>query len=122
MGQSSAFLRSFTDSNYCASSSSAILNPICIICSEHDVIKNVHATGAFYASKSKLNTKHVMKLTNNWRDIPVYIGNDALLNRLVIDDLGDNNSFYYNFLQLTYTIDLQKNRKKNARENLILIM
>ena len=63
-----------------------------------------------------------MKLTNNWRDIPVYIGDDAFVNRLIIGDLGDNNSFYYNFLQLTYTIDLQKNRKKNARENLILIM
>ena len=65
MGQSSAFLHSSTDSNSHASSSSAIPNPICIICGEHDAIENIHATGAFHASQSKLNSEHVIKLTNN---------------------------------------------------------
>ena len=63
VGQSSAFLRSSTDSNSCVSSSSAIPDPMCITCGEHDAIENVHAAGAFHASKSKLNTEHVMKLT-----------------------------------------------------------
>ena len=67
----------------------------CVICGEHDAIENVHAAGAFHASKSKLNSKHVMKLTNNWRDIAVYIGDNALLNRLMIGDLGAKSSFYH---------------------------
>ena len=45
VGQSSAFLRSPTGSNSHASSSSAIPNPICSICGEHDAIENVHAAG-----------------------------------------------------------------------------
>ena len=82
-------------SNSRASSSLAIPNPICIICGEHDAIENVHAVGAFYASKSKLNSEHVIKLINNWRDIAVYIGDNALINRLIIGDLGANSSFYH---------------------------
>ena len=70
-------------------------NPICIVCGEHDAVENVHAAGAFHASKLKLNSEHVMKLTNNWRDIAVYIGDNALVNRLMIVDLGANSSFYH---------------------------
>ena len=95
VGQSSAFLRSSMGSNSRGSSSSAIPNPICIVCGEHDAIENVHAAEAFHASKSKLNSEHVMKLTNNWRDIAVYIGDNALVNRLMIGDLGANSSFYH---------------------------
>ena len=36
-----------------------------------------------------------MKLKNNWRDIAVYIGDNALVSRLMIGDLGANSSFYY---------------------------
>ena len=56
---------------------------------------NVHAAGAFHASKWKLSTEHVIKLTNNWRDIAVYIGNNVLVSSLVIGDLGVNCSFYH---------------------------
>ena len=49
---------------YRASSNLANPNPICIIFGEPDVIENLHAAGAFHASKSKLNVEHVMKLTN----------------------------------------------------------
>ena len=94
VGQSRAFWHSSIGSHFRASSSSAIPNPICIICGEHDAIENVHAAGAFHASKLKLNSEHVMKLTNNWRDIAVYIGDNALVNRLMIGDLGANSSFY----------------------------
>ena len=51
MGQSSAFLRLSMDLNSRASSSSAIPNAICIIWGKHDAIENIHATGAFHASK-----------------------------------------------------------------------
>ena len=95
VGQSSAFLRSSMGSNSRASSSSAISNPICIICGEHDATENVHAAGAFHVSKSKMNSEHVMKLTNNWRDTAVYIGDNPLVNGLMIGDLGANSSFYH---------------------------
>ena len=95
VGQSSAFLRLSIRSNSRASSSSAIRNPICIICSEDDAIENVHAAGSFHASKLKLSSKHVMKLKNNWRDIAVCIGDKALVSRLIIGDLGANSSFYH---------------------------
>ena len=95
MGRSSAFSRSSMGSNARTSSSSAIPNPICIICSEHDAIENVYVAGAFHASKWKLNTEHVIKLTNNWRDIAVYIGNNALVSSLMIGDRGANCSFYH---------------------------
>ena len=36
-----------------------------------------------------------MKLKNNWRDIAVYISDIALVNRLMICDLGSSRSFYY---------------------------
>ena len=93
MGQSRAFLHSFMGANSCASSGSAISNPICIICGELDAIENVHAAAAL--SKSKLNSEHVMKLTNTWRDISVYIGDNALVNRLMIGDFGADSSFYH---------------------------
>ena len=41
-----------------------------------------------------MNSEHVMKLTNSWRDIAVYICDNALVNRLMIGDLGANSSFY----------------------------
>ena len=44
----------------------------------------------FGHSKSKMNTEHVMMLTNNQRDIAVYIDNYALVNRLIIGDPGVN--------------------------------
>ena len=121
MGQTSTFSRSSTSSNSRASSSSAIPNPICIICGERDAIENVHA-GAFHAPKSKLNTENVMKLTNNWRDIAVYIGDNALANRLMIGDLGANSPFYQKRCSTNLNNRLTKNRKKNVREKLILIM
>ena len=73
MGQSSAFLHSSTGSNSRASLSSAIPNSIYIICGEHNAIENVRAAGAFHASKSKLNSEHVMNLTNNWRNIDIVL-------------------------------------------------
>ena len=93
MGQSRAFLHSSMGANSCASSGSAISNPICIICGELDAIENVHAAAAL--SKSKLNSEHVMKLTNTWRDISVYLGDNALVNRLMIGDFGADSSFYH---------------------------
>ena len=122
VGQSSAFLRSSMGSNSRGSSSSAIPNPICIVCSEHDAIENVHAAEAFHASKSKLNSEHVMKLANNWRDIAVYIGDNALVNRLMIGDLGANSSFYHKRCSTNLYNRFTKKQKKNVREKLILTM
>ena len=93
MGQSSAFLHSSMGSNSRASSGSAIPNPICIICGEHNAIENAHAAAASF--KSKLNSEHVMKLANTWRDRAVYIGDNALVNRLMIGDIGADSSFYH---------------------------
>ena len=123
VGQSSTFLRSSMGSNSRGSSSSAIPNPICIVCSEHDAIENVHAAEAFHASKSKLNSEHVMKLTNNWRDIAVYIVDNPLVNRLMIVELGANCSFYHKRCSTNlYNRFTKKSRKKNVREKLILTM
>ena len=36
-----------------------------------------------------------MKLKNNWRDIAVCIGDKALVNRLMIGDLGANSLLYH---------------------------
>ena len=93
--QSSAFLRSSMSSNSRGSSSSTNPSPICIICGQHEVIENLHAAKAFHVSKSELNTEHAMKLTNNWRDIAVYIGDNALIIRLMISGLRANSSFYH---------------------------
>lgn len=91
--QSSAFSRSSMGSNSCGSSTSANRNLICIICGEHDANENLDAAGAFCASKLKLSAEHVMKLTNNWRDKAVYIGNNAPVNKLMVCDLGANSPF-----------------------------
>ena len=106
-----------------AYSSSAIPNPMCIICGQHDATENVHAAAAFHASKSKLNSEHVMKLTNNWRDIAVYIVDNPLVNRLMIVELGANCSFYHKRCSTNlYNRFTKKSRKKNVREKLILTM
>ena len=63
VGQSSASLRSSMGSNSRASSSSAFSDPVCIIYDEDDAVEDVHAAGAFHASKSKLNTQPVVNLT-----------------------------------------------------------
>ena len=34
-----------------------------------------------------MNIEHVMKLTKNWRDLAVYIGDNALVNRIMVGDL-----------------------------------
>ena len=118
MGQSSAFLHSSTGSNSRASLSSAIPNPIYIICGEHNAIENVRAAGAFHASKSKLNSEHVMKLTNSWRDIAVYIGDNALVNRLMIGDLGANSSFYHKRCSTKLYNRLTKKEKKECKRKI----
>ena len=117
VGQSSAFLHSSMGSNSRAYSSSAIPNSICIICSENDATENVHAAGAFHASKSKLNSEHVMKLTNNWRDIAFYIGDNALVNRLMIGDLGANSSFYHKRCSTTLYSRFTKKQKECKEKN-----
>ena len=94
-------------SNSRASPSSAIPNSICITCGEHDAIEKVHAAGAFHASKSKLNSEHVIKLTNNWRGTGVYIGDNALVNSLLVLTAH----FTTKVVQLTYTINLPKSRR-----------
>ena len=121
-GKSSAFFLSSMGSKFLYISSWAIPNPICIICGDHDVIENFHAARAFHTSKSKLNSEHVIKLTNNGRDIAVYIGDNTLVNRLILVILVLAAHFTTNVAQLTYTVDLQKSRKKNVREKLILTM
>ena len=68
VGQSSAFLHSAMGSNTCVSSSPVNPNHIYIICYEDDAFENLLAAETFHVSKSKLNTEHVMKVTNNWRD------------------------------------------------------
>ena len=69
--------------------------------------KKVHAAGAFHASKSKLNSEHVIKLTNNWRGTGVYIGDNALVNSLLVLTAH----FTTKVVQLTYTINLPKSRR-----------
>ena len=118
VGQSTAFSRPSTVSNYRTSSSSA--NAICITCNENDAIENLHATGVFHASEPKMNAEHVMKVTSNSRDMAVYIGDNALVNRLMIGDLGTKAYFTTKIVQIAGTTDLQENRKENVRQKLIL--
>ena len=122
MRQSSAFLRSPMSSNSRGSSSSPNPSSNCIICGEHEVTENLHAAKAFHVSKSKLNTEHVMKLTNNWRDIAVYIGDIALIIRLMIGGLRANSSFYHERCSTNLYNQFAKNKKENEREKLMLIM
>ena len=113
MGQSRAFLHSSMGANSCASSGSAISNPICIICGELDAIENVHAAAAL--SKSKLNSEHVMKLTNTWRDIAVYIGDNALVNRLMIGDVDADSSFYHKCCSTNLYNQFTKKQKEKCQ-------
>ena len=61
-----------------------------------------------------------MKLKNNWRDIAVCIGDKALVNRLMIGDLGANSLLYHIRCSTNLYNRFTKNRKKNVREKLIL--
>ena len=56
----------------------------------HLQVQQIKSYLHYVQRKSKLNTEHDMKLTNNWRDIAVYIGSNALVNRLMIGDHGAN--------------------------------
>ena len=118
VGQSSAFLHSSMGSYSRAYSSSAIPNPIWIICGENDATENVHAAGAFHASKSKLNSEHVMKLTNNWREIVFYIGDNALANRLMFGDLGANSSFYHKRCSTNLYNQFTKKQTEECKEKI----
>ena len=75
--------------------STAVEKHMCIICGEFDELSNLLAAGAFHASKNKLNVDHVTKLTEQWREMAVLIGDNALASRLMIGDLGANSSFYH---------------------------
>ena len=59
----------------------------------HLQVQQIQSYLHYVQRKSKLNTEHDMKLTNNWRDIAVYIGSNALVNRLMIGDHGANSWF-----------------------------
>ena len=89
-----------------------------MICGEHDAIENVSAAGAFHASKSKLNSEHVMKLTQNWRDIAVYIGDNTLVNRLMIAGLGANSSFYRKRCSTNLYNGFAKKQKEECKEKI----
>ena len=85
---------------------------------EHDTIENVCAAGAFHASKSKLNSEHVMKLTYNQRDIAVFIGDNTLVNRLMIGGLGATSSFYHKRCSTNLYNRFAKKQKEECREKM----
>ena len=70
-------------------------NKVCTICGKGDKIQNLCAAGAFHATKSKLNTNHVAQLTEKWRKMAFRVGDDDLLSRLMVGDLGTNSTFYH---------------------------
>ena len=82
---------------------SSALKNLCIICNKYDDIQNMCAAGSLHATKSKLASKHVSKLTEQWREMARVTGDDGFASRLAIGDLGANSSFYhkicYTFIQ-----------------------
>ena len=93
-------------------SSSRTSSYTCIICDEADILDNLHAAGAYHASKSKLNAGHVNKLTKEWRDIAVYIGDPVLASRLAIAISEQIVHFTIKDVLQTCTINTQR-RKMN---------
>ena len=55
------------------------------------------------------------------REKAVYIGDNALVDRLMIGDVGSNSSFYHKRCSATlYNRFTKKNRKRNVRGKLVL--
>ena len=79
--------------------SSFLRNPhityLCTICGINDALSNLCAAGAFHATKSKLNINHVIQLTKKWREMAIGMGDDDLVSRLMVGDLGANSIFYH---------------------------
>ena len=65
-----------------------------------------------------MNTEHVMKLTNNRRDIAVYIGDNAIVNRLMIGDLGANSSFYHKHCSTNLWNQFTKKKKEKCKRKI----
>ena len=79
-----------TSSSLRSSTAPLISQIICYICGQEDELCNLHAAGAWHASREKLKFDHVEKLTALWRQMATVLDKKELLSRLVIGDLGAN--------------------------------
>ena len=94
-------------------SSTDLCQPKCVICNEFDDIDNLHAAGAFHASKEKLKAEHVNKQTQQWREMALVVEDDGLASRLQIQDLGASSSFYHKLCSTNlYNRFVKKNKEK----------
>ena len=71
-----------------------------------------------------VNRNWILKMLLSWqiiREKAVYIGDNALVDRLMIGDVGSNSSFYHKRCSATlYNRFTKKNRKRNVRGKLVL--
>ena len=71
-----------------------------------------------------VNRNWILKMLLSWqiiREKAVYIGDNALVDRLMIGDVGSNSSFYQKRCSATlYNRFTKKNRKRNVRGKLVL--
>ena len=113
VAESGRSLRGSTASTSGRASLSA--DSICIICGKPDDVCNLHAAGALHATKSKSDVDHVTKLTNQWRTMAIFLGDDALRSRLMIGDLGANSSFYHKRCSTKFYNDYRNKQNKQGK-------
>ena len=77
---------------------------------------NLHAAGTLHAKKDKLDLQHNEKLSENWRKIAIFLGDDAFASRLMIGSLNSNTSFYHGNSRTNLFNRVKK--KKNEEVNI----
>ena len=93
---------------------------ICYICGEEDTLDNLHAAGAKYATKKRLDYSYIEEQTEQWREMARVVGRDDLMKRLLIGDLGANSIFYhlkrYSELKRSYEKALSENESSHITD------
>ena len=68
---------------------------ICCFCLEEDEDSNLCAAGTLHASDGKINSSHVQRLTEEWKNMAALLEDSDLLVRLSGGDLASNKVYYH---------------------------
>lgn len=60
----------------------------------------------------------VLKLTNQWKNEAIFLGDDALASRLIIVDLGAKSSFYHKRCSTVLYNDYMKKLNKHGKSKI----
>ena len=82
-----------------------------------DEPENLHAAGAYHATKKDVDSRHNEELTEKWRTMAVKFGNNSLLSLLSRGDLAANEIYYHRNCYIEMVNECNRCDRLNNSEN-----